>query len=329
MEQTSSRKLKYITIAEAANNIVKYIHDRKTGITKSLKTSFEKFNYVCLGGFEPNCVYTIAGISGSGKSSFLNRLETDLVDLNPNENIAVLNFNLEMLSSRQIGRKLSRALKITTSELYSGRDYLTNYDYKRVTNEVENIKHYPIYYVDKPGNVDEIRNTVMDFMENEGKGKWVIITLDHTLLVKKKQGEDERRTLSELQDLFVELKKYGKNTIIQLSQMNRNIESVERIKNISMHYPMRTDIFGGDSIFQASDVVMVIHRPELILKEGAYGLGNLPIGGLIYLHFLKVREGELGIVLMENNLKHNTMQEIDLDEYMSRQKDESETSTNQ
>ena len=35
-----------------------------------------------MGGIEPNTVYTIAGISGSGKSSFANEISTDIVDLN-------------------------------------------------------------------------------------------------------------------------------------------------------------------------------------------------------------------------------------------------------
>ena len=51
-----------------------------------------------MGGIEPNAIYTIAGISGSGKSSFVNTLETDLVDLNTNEDIIVLSFSFEISS---------------------------------------------------------------------------------------------------------------------------------------------------------------------------------------------------------------------------------------
>ena len=47
-----------------------------------------------MGGVEPNCIYTIAGVSGSGKSSFVNTLETDLIDLNSDEEIVVLSFSL-------------------------------------------------------------------------------------------------------------------------------------------------------------------------------------------------------------------------------------------
>jgi uridine kinase len=49
-----------------------------------------------MGGIEPNVIISIAGISGSGKSSLANSLETDLIDLNPTEDIVVLSFNFEI-----------------------------------------------------------------------------------------------------------------------------------------------------------------------------------------------------------------------------------------
>jgi replicative DNA helicase len=263
-----------------------------------------------MGGIEPNVIYTIAGISGSGKSSFVNSLETDLFDENPKANIAILNFSFEMVSARQVGRKLSYRLKKTTKDLYSGdiKNPLNDQDFSNVEQTIKEIKKYPIYYVDTPGTVAQIRQTIFNFMNNEGKGKWVIIILDHTLLAKSNLGEDERIMLANLQRMFIEIKKYGLNTIIQLSQLNRNIESSDRISNHSMHYPMRKDIFGADSLFQASDYLLVIHRPEIIGIE-AYGLEALPTKGLIYLHFLKNREGDIGIIPFINNLQYNRIDE--------------------
>lgn len=53
-------------------------------------------------------------------------------------------------------------------------------------------------------------------------------------------------------------------SVLQLAQMNRNIESPERINNFLSHYPMRSDISSADALFQASDYVIVIHRPEFL-----------------------------------------------------------------
>ena len=122
VQPSSSKVLGYRHISTATNEIVNYIHDRRTKKVNSLATRWPKFNRLAMGGIEPNAIYAVAGVSGSGKSSFVNTLETDLIDLNPHEDIVILSFSFEMLSSRQVGRKLSYKLKKTTSELYSASE---------------------------------------------------------------------------------------------------------------------------------------------------------------------------------------------------------------
>ena len=316
MVQNSSKDLHIRHIASATDEILEYINHRRHGIIKSLRTRWPKFNRQCMGGIEPNAIYAVCGISGSGKSSFANSLETDLFELNTNEDFVVLNFNFEMLSSKQVGRKLSYKLNKTTSELYSASNTDDTYkvsdvDFEEILKQANKIKKYPIYYVDCPGTVDEIRNTIISFQAlEEMDKKWVIVILDHTLLTKGKSSESEREVISDLQKMFMERKKYGKITIIQLSQLNREIEDKDRVNNPSMHYPMRRDIFGSDSLFQASDYVIVLHRPEII-GISDYGPKKLPVKNMIYMHFLKNREGEPKILSFENNLKYNRIDEVD------------------
>jgi replicative DNA helicase len=122
------------------------------------------------------------------------------------------------------------------------------------------------------------------------KDKWLIVFLDHTLLVRGDRSEQEREILTNLQKLFIEVKKYGATTIIQLSQMNRNIENTDRIVNRSLNFPMRSDIMGSDAIFQSSDYVIVLHRPEILgIKENEYGPSNWPVKNLIYMHILVIK----------------------------------------
>jgi hypothetical protein len=142
------------------------------------------------------------------------------------------------------------------------------------------------------------------------KNKWIVIFLDHTLLTKGNAGDKEREVLSNLQRMFMEVKKIGKTTIIQLSQLNREIEDKDRITNPSLHFPVRRDLFGGDSVFQASDYVIVLHRPEILgIPDMGYGIKNWPVKNLVYMHFLKIREGEPKILVFENHLKYNTLEE--------------------
>ena len=303
MEQIS-----YKTIAQAADESVAYIRARKDHTIVPLKTRWRKFNKVCCGGIEPNMIITIAGISGSGKSSIVNAIETDLIECNPTQDVVVLDFSFEMVSFRSVTRKLSYRLKRTTSELYSAYDSIDESTMQMVEEEANKLKKYQIYYVDTPCTVEAIEKTIDYFHDNIAKGKWLIVILDHALLV---EGDSERGTIVDLQKMFIRKKKLSNTSIIQLSQMNRNIEQPERINNPALHFPLRSDLAASDALFHASDYVIAINRPELLNLQ-SYGIRHLPVRNKVYLHFLKVRDaGEPCILEFENDLKYGNLIESD------------------
>ena len=290
-----------------AQEAVNYIAGRREHNITSLKTRWMKFNKQCMGGIEPNTVYTIAGISGSGKSSMANLIQTDIIDLNPNEDIIVLTFSLEMVGFRQVGRTLSNKLRRTTSTLYSSETDLDENTFKDVINVSNQLKKYPIYFVDNPSTPTQVNNIIRWFYDKYVKNtnKHFVIIYDHALLTKQEGSTIE--TISELERVFIQAKKLPLTSVIQLAQMNRNIEQPERINNPLSHYPMRSDLSSSDSIFQASDYVLVIHRPE-ILNIQEYGPNHLPVNNKVYLHMLKNRDaGKPCILEFENDLMYNNL----------------------
>jgi len=166
-------------ISKATNEILEYIDKKRKGEIKELRTRWSKINKNM--PIEWHCLYTIAGISGSGKSSFANELETSLFDFNRDEDFAVLSFNYEMLSSRQVGRKLSFKTNKTVSELYSkDSNYLSDEDFEAVKTHASRIQNYEIYYKESPCTVDEMHSIILKAYETIGKP---LIVFDFRCLV--------------------------------------------------------------------------------------------------------------------------------------------------
>lgn len=308
MEQNYCNLIRPISVV--AQEAINYIAGRREHNITSLKTRWKKFNKQCMGGIEPNTVYTIAGISGSGKSSMANLIQTDIIDLNPDEDIIVLTFSLEMVGFRQIGRTLSNKLRRTTSDLYSSETDLDDNTFRKVISVSNQLKEYPVYFVDTPGTPTQVDTIIRTFYDKyvKGKHKHFIIIYDHALLTKQIGSVID--TISELERVFIQVKKLPMTSIIQLAQMNRNIESPERINNPLSHYPMRSDLSSSDAIFQASDYVLVIHRPE-ILNIQEYGPNHLPTNNKVYIHMLKNRDaGKPCILEFENELMFNNLVEV-------------------
>lgn len=307
------------SIAEAYEEEVRYIKGRFSGEIKSAKTPWKTWNEIYTDGFEWGWIITIAGLSGSGKTALLNILETQMFECNKDQEISVLSFNFEMLARRLVGRKISGFLKKSVRQIYSA-EVEGNISKEEIDALEENVRNvitkYDISYVEMPGSVSEIEYAAEGFILERQKTNpdtKVVITLDHSILVKKLKGS-ERDTLTELMACFNELKKRYPNTLfIVLSQLNRNIEKEERKKSYgperALHYPQKSDIFGSEALYQFSDAVIVFHRPEL-LGITHYGPKGLPTKDVIYCHHLKARDGTPRITRFENKLSINALKDI-------------------
>lgn len=311
---SSNDVLEFKHIKHSADSILEYIDKRRKGDFRSLRTRWAKLNNLLEGGLTPGSSYVIGGASGSGKSSFLTLLETDLVEYNQDLHPYILSFTLEMSGSRIVGRKLSSKLDKSVQELYSGYAFLdgnalSDEDYQKTVEKCEEITKFPVYYVEKPGSVKEIKATIDKFREEISGDNWLIITLDHTLLVKGKSSESEREIINELQQMLLQEKKIGCTTVIQLTQLNRDIESVDRVMHANMHFPTRRDLSTSDQVYQCADVVLVIHRPETLGIQ-RFGINGWETKDMIYLFCIKNRDGEQKILKFKNDLKHNKITDI-------------------
>lgn len=239
-----------------------------------------------------------------------------------------------MLVEDQLTRMLSSKLSKSVKELYSADSPLDVDTYNNAMKVLEEAKNRPLFYVDNVGTVKEIVATVIEFANNRiipNEGKGLVVTIDHVLLTKGKQGDSEKEIVDELMRTLIILKKYFASIGVKviffvLSQLNREIEKEERTTNALLHYPTKNDIFAASSVYYCSDYVMITHKPSGINGIGKYygpkraGYPNgLPTKcpedenrSMVYWHVIKERFGEHKILSMVENFKNSCFEEYDL-----------------
>lgn len=303
-----SSDVKIKSINEAVDEAIESLKEENKA--HYYKTGIEKLDRALGGGVEQNLLVTIGGISGSGKSAIANIIETNIAE--NYENVVVLNFSFEMTAKSQVFRKLSSKMLCNTSslreQLAHSQSALGNVsDERNTVNPIEEIRSSKVFYVEEAINVKQLCDIVSEFQRKcfEEK-KWLVVFVDHALLIDGKSS-DERTNVADLEKALIRLKKVGRTTIFQLMQLNRNIESAERRSNRLLHYPTRSDLSTADAVYQASDQVWVIHRPEL-LNIKSYGPHEIDSERKVFLHIIKFREGEQKILMFENHLDINRME---------------------
>jgi replicative DNA helicase len=304
-----------------------FLKARKSGEAKSLLTAIPKLNDLLMNGLDWNRILTIAGLSGSGKSMILENFKRDFVALNKDQDFCILSFEFEMLIEDQLARNISSKMEKEVKELYSAKGELSDEDLDKACDLLDDYAKAPVYYVDNLMTVAEINTTILDFASQHikpFKDRGLIVTLDHTLLTKGKTGDNEKTKVDELMHSLVALKKYLasegiKVVFIVLAQLNRDIESTERIINRNLHYPTKNDIFAASSVYYSSDYVLITHKPADISGIGEFygppqegfpkGLPlkspKNPERDMIYWHLIKERFGVRKVILMEEDFKNS------------------------
>lgn len=289
---------------------LKHVQYRKLGLIKSVKTPWAKLNEATAGGFEWNSIITIAGRSGSGKTTILNEFTRKVFKNNPQEEICVLDFQFEMTHEATGIREFTQVTGHSYKELLSAERPLDDVSINKISTFVNNQAVRDIYQVDSAQTVQGIKHLVEEFFK-EHPNKRVIVTIDHSYLIRSAASEkDKFETLYNLGEMMTELKKKLNIMWIVLTQMNRSIESdVRTVPGTTGNYPTSSDVFGADALLQHSDILMIISVPSL-LNIPVYGPKKIPVTpDLLILHLLKVRNGEPCMIFFEKRFEQSHMVE--------------------
>jgi hypothetical protein len=142
-------------------------------------------------------------------------------------------------------------------------------------------------------------------LETKLSERGLIYIHDHTTLNRESfPGQSEERMLNDVMNVMIRVRNRMKCILILGNQLNRNIESEDRLNPqgrkpdaFISQFPRSSDLRGADSVFFAADIVMVSHMPSM-LNLTVFGPKMYPVKqmtqsdgerNLIYWFFLKGR----------------------------------------
>lgn len=279
-----------------------YVEQRARKNIKSLKTCWKGFNTIGLNGIEWQSLYVLAARPGVGKTLIAGSLTRSLQELNKDQEFMVLHFQFEMLGRNMGLRELSAATNLNIRYIQSAQDDgmppLTKGDYEKLTSYAKAQASRNEFVIDKAMTVAQMEKAIVSFY-NEYKLP-VVITLDHTLLVRMASTENNKQiTLQNLATMMTEMKNKLPVTFIVLTQLNREIDNAERQKPGKLeNFPTEADVFGSDYLLQCADVMIAYNRPAKynITRYGPMKYIITPLDKyLLAMHVLKNRFGETSI----------------------------------
>lgn len=313
---------------QAYQDAVNYMRDRREGRVTSVRTSWQKVNDAMADGIEWHSTLVIAGRPASGKTLIKDQIIRDAFELNPNEIFRALEFQFEMVGRVSAMRSFSAEINKSYKYLCSAEGRISQEEINKCIDYANKRSKLPIDVVDEPCTVNEIRQTIVDYMNAhstpvlDSEGKEVsrkftktIVTLDHSLLVKKAPFEkDKMDTLFALGEMVTALKRKYPIIFILLSQLNREIDKPDRNEEGKYgNHILESDLYGADALLQHADIVIGVDRP---------GKRNLHIYGpnryaikdknVLIFHFIKARNGDTQMSFMEAQFERMSVVEADV-----------------
>ncbi len=315
-------KSKWKTQRESFIESLSYLEGRRYGKITSIKTPWDSFNNATTDGIEWHSTTVIGARPATGKTLVKDLLVNGAFRLNPLMNFRVLEFQFEMLGKNSAIREYSSHIGRSYKYLCSADGKLSDEDFLKCKDYAKNKLKFPIDVVEEPCNMIEFVEIINDYMlehsslKEDGKRvyKNTIITLDHSLLLKRAPGEkDKFDTLYTLGETLTALKRKYPIAFIVLSQLNRGIDAPERNEDGKYgNFILESDIMGADALLQHADTLIGLNRPGK-QKIKYYGVERYIIDGdptILAMHFIKCRNGETGVAFFKTAFEQMQIHEI-------------------
>jgi len=224
------------------------------GIGMGIPTGFHQLDEYT-NGLHPGQMITIAGRPGSGKSTLA--LDIARSSAVKHGKPAVI-FSLEMARVEIMMRLFSAEATVSLQNMRSG--HMSDQDWTRLARRSSELAGAPLFIDDSPNlTMMEIRAKARRLRQRH---ELQLVVIDYLqLMTSGKRVESRQQEVSEFSRATKLLAKELDVPVVVLSQLNRGPEQRTDKK------PMLADLRESGSIEQDSDVVLLVHRPDLYEPE--------------------------------------------------------------
>lgn len=208
-----------------------------------------------LGGLQKSDLLIIAGRPGSGKTGFMLSVAKNAAQKHKKH---VAFFSLEMSNEQLVQRLIAQETKIDTQRLRTGK--LDNEEWPLFTHAIEVLGDTHIWLDDTPAITPLQLRTKCRRLHMEHNLDLIII--DYLQLM----GSDSRteNRVQEVSHISRSLKVLARELnvpVLAAAQLSRAVEQREGKR------PVLSDLRESGSLEQDSDIVMFIHRPDMLEKD--------------------------------------------------------------
>ena len=230
-------------------------------------------------GWQPADLIILAARPSVGKTAFVLTMARNMA---VDHNIPVGVFSLEMPDTQLVMRIMVSETGLPSEKL-RGAKKMTQDEWNQLHNGLNRLSTSPLFIDDTPSlSIYEFRSKARRLVQKQGVK---LIIIDYLQLM---AGPPELKGMREQEVAAISrsLKSIAKELnvpILALSQLNRSVETRGGNKR-----PQLSDLRESGAIEQDADIVMFIHRPEIV---GAQEEGDYP--GKTDLIIAKHRNGEV------------------------------------
>jgi replicative DNA helicase len=249
-------------IGDSVRNAFVQLRDRaKAGLSLSgAPTGYPGLDGI-LDGLQSGRVVVVAGRPGMGKSALAQAVATNVA----RNGLGAAYFSLEMPKQELAFRSIFSNAMIDSNEFKTRK--LEAEDWSRMTFAAKELHALPLVLDDSPLTFPQLRaKTTQIKAECERKGAPLkVVVIDHLLLLspEKQFRGDEKAQIKANTRRMKDMAKELDLCVIELSQLNRNVES----RAVKDKRPQLADLRDCGSIEQDADAVVLLYRADYYERD--------------------------------------------------------------